>query len=896
MTHIDNKRRKELDLLLERFLEIPGHERDKFLMESTRHDPTLADDLKILIQHTDEAESFIGDTVFDFLNPLAPLFEGLESPAEFIFEKDSEVGRYRIISLLGKGGMGHVYLAERSDGVFKKEVALKCIKKGMDSEEILQRFRNERQILATLQHPNIASLIDGGMADDGRPYLVMEYVDGKPVTNWCDDNQLDIRRRCELFVRVSRAIAHAHRHLVVHRDLKPANILVTEEGEVKLLDFGIARILDPEALGLTAPVTQTHFRLMTPDYAAPEQLSGDAITTSVDVYALGVILHELLCGMRPKNRSRDSLYRASRAFMQSENRDQLAENRSSTAKGLYHKLASELDLILMRAMHPDPGHRYATPDELADDLQRYLDGNPVLARKDSYAYRLKKLMLRNKSASITAAVFAITVIALLYLLTAQYFITQFERDQAVKERDIAEAVTDVFRGMFAANDPFSLRTFNPDTLTVKDFVLLSKYEILTGLDQAPEVKVRLLATYSHVLNNVDNVSEAITLLDEALSITESHAETAHLKPVILVELANSWWRRRDADRAFAYVTDAIEILRLGDSKDDEELHKALFFKSVLFAEMNDFDKALELQLQVESFYRQRGDSLSAEAGKLFNSLAITHERLGSYSDALDYYEKSLQARRHSFGDNHPTVAFLYVNMAPIYINLKEMDKAESILISALEIFDRYLSEDHSTRITALRLLANIYRDSGRFSESLAILDKLIELYNQNPDANIRSLSIIYHSYVTLLQRMGRLQEAEEMARLNVELSGKVMGDPLSGLVPRNALADVLYRQNRHQEAASLYEQVLEGFAKVLPPGNIRFAGTLMNLGSSYTYLDQPDKALANWLKAHEIYQNVFGSDHPSTRGSASVIAKYYEEAGESEMAATFRLASGIPEE
>lgn len=892
MVNFDKKRREELDLLFEKLLELPRHQRDSFLKKSTRHDPSLIKDLKTLMQDTEEAKSFFGDTVFDFLNPLIPLFEDLEPPAEFTLKKDSQVGRYRIVRLLGKGGMGQVYLAERSDGVFNKAVALKCIKKGMDSEDILKRFRNERQILATLQHPNIASVVDGGISDDGRPYLVMEYVNGKPVTTWCDDKQLDIRQRCELFIRVCRAVAHAHRFLVIHRDLKPANILVTEDGTVKLLDFGIARLLDPGALGVTAPVTLAQFRLLTPEYAAPEQRIGDAVTTSVDVYALGVVLHELLCGIRPQGRNRDSQYRASQVFIQSDDKYHLAENRSSTAKRLHHTLASEPDLILMRATHPDPVQRYATPDDLADDLQRYLDGHPVEARADSLSYRFRKLVLRNKAVSFTLAVFTVTAGILLFMLTMQYQMIQKERDQAVKERDVAEAITDVFRMMFTANDPFSLRSFDPDTLTVKDFVLLSMDELMAGLRQSPEVKVRLLTTYSHVLNNSDNVSEAISLLNEALSITEEHSEATYLRPVVMAELAGSWWLRRDADKAFAYITDAIETLRMEDSGDDEELHKALFFKSVLFSDMAQYDEALELQRLVESFYRQRDDSLSMEAGKLFNSLAITHERLGMYSEALDYYYKSLQARLYSFGEGHPSVAHLQVNMASVYRTLKEMEKAESLILNALGVFDGQVSEHHRTRILALRMLANIYRDTGRFSESLTILDQLIEMYKLDPDANIRSLSIIYHSYTSLLQRLGRLEEAETMARMNVELSEEIIGDPLSGLVPRNALADVLHRQNRHQEAIVIYERVLEGFTEVLPPGHIRFAGTMMNLGSSYYNLNQPGKAIANWLEAYHIYQNVFGVDHPSTRESASIIAGYYDDIGKSEMAALYRFESG----
>ena len=375
-----------------------------------------------------------------------------------------QLGPYRLTRLLATGGMGLVYLAERCDTEFEQRVAVKLLHTGMDSTDLLQRFRTERQLLARLQHPNIARLIDGGATPDGHPYLIMEYVDGVPLDRYCDERSMPVSERLRLFCTVCDAVHYAHRNLVVHRDLKPSNLLVDTSGLVKLMDFGIAKVLDPEA-DRSAEVTATAQRLMTPRYASPEQLRGESITTASDVYSLGVLLYELLTGSAP--------YRLQKVWSPEfvrvvSEEDPLAPSltvvqapeAASTARGTTpHKLAQaltgDLDTIVLEAMHKEPAHRYASAEELANDIRRHLSGSPVLARPDTLTYRLSKFARRNRTL-VAGVVVAFAALALgLVLSVTQYRRAVLAREREVQER--AEAEWLAYEGSLAAAES-SIRT------------------------------------------------------------------------------------------------------------------------------------------------------------------------------------------------------------------------------------------------------------------------------------------------------------------------------------------------------------------------------------------------------------------------------------------------------
>jgi tRNA A-37 threonylcarbamoyl transferase component Bud32 len=384
-------------------LEINTGERARFLSAECGADTDLRREVEDLVNayKIAETDGFLQSSALEIE---AANFESEDADARI----DQTLGRYKIVERIGSGGMGAIYLAVREDGEFQKRAAVKIIKRGMDTEAILRRFRSERQILARLEHPNIARLLDGGTTADGLPYLVMEYVEGAPIDEYCRRNNLPEREKIELFRIVCAAVAFAHRNLIVHRDLKPSNVLVTKDGEPKLLDFGIAKLLDE-----TEFATQTHLRVLTPAYASPEQAAGENVTTATDVYSLGVVLHELLTGIRPFSTGATN-----------------NEPRKTS-----QKLKGELSNIVAKALRREPERRYSSIEIFSDDLRRYLEGLPVSARADTVFYRAGKFVGRNK-VLVSAAVFVFLLFVFgVAAIAWQARVAQIERARAERRAE-----------------------------------------------------------------------------------------------------------------------------------------------------------------------------------------------------------------------------------------------------------------------------------------------------------------------------------------------------------------------------------------------------------------------------------------------------------------------------
>jgi eukaryotic-like serine/threonine-protein kinase len=454
---ISPERWQRIDALLAAALERQAAERSAFLAEACADDPELLRHVERLLAHVDAADSVLGESIAEFA---ATVLGGLQ--AELDREElqslptNGRMGPYRILDEIGRGGMGTIYLAERADEQFDMRVALKLVKRGMDTDEVLRRFRYERQILARLEHPNIARLYDGGATEDGRPYLVMEYIQGQPVTDYCDTLRLPLSDRLRLFETICGAVQFAHQNLVIHRDIKPSNILVTADGEVKLLDFGIAKLLDPSTPD-TTPRTRTELRLLTPEYAAPEQFEGGPVTTASDVYTLGIVLYQLLTGRLPlERRTRRAPERASaqrdverpssvvqrplplmpgrEAALSAE---EIAARRGTTPPRLCRQLRGDLDTVVLKALADSPDRRYQSAEQLLADVRRHLRGEPVLARGDSAAYRAAKFVRRHRVVvSFTAALgillasFAVTMAVQTQRISRAYAVAEARQGQA----------------------------------------------------------------------------------------------------------------------------------------------------------------------------------------------------------------------------------------------------------------------------------------------------------------------------------------------------------------------------------------------------------------------------------------------------------------------------------
>src|SRR5215831_15187420 len=495
---------KEVERIIDAALESDPSEWPRVLDEASNGNTSLRREAAGLLAQYTAARSFLE-------SPPAEAAAALVAEARVAAEKleGQRIGAYRIVQQVGRGGMSRVFLAERADGAFEQRVALKLLRAGLDSEIDHERFRAERQILATLNHANIARLLDGGIGPSGAPYLALEFVDGDPIDEYCDKHSLGVWQRLELFIAVAEATEHAHRSLVVHRDLKPSNIFITGDGAVKLLDFGLAKLVEP--VGPIAPrETHTGQRWLTPEYAAPEQITGAPITTLTDVYQLGAVLYELLTGVLPFGTRGRSVHELEAAALRDDPPMPSTVAPSSRARAL----RGDLDAIVLKALSKAPEWRYSSAQALVDDVRRYLSGHPVLARRQTVGYRLRRFARRQRPA--LAAVTIVLLLVATYVVTVATDRRRIHRalDEATAGTHRAEQVTDFMLGLFDA-------TAGGQSLgdTVKARALLERgITRARELSGQPGLQAQMLDVVGRLETELGQFHRARPVLEEALAI------------------------------------------------------------------------------------------------------------------------------------------------------------------------------------------------------------------------------------------------------------------------------------------------------------------------------------------------------------------------------------------
>jgi len=498
----ETQRWQRAEALFEELVALPSEERERRLIEACGDDRAL----QRLVASLLDADRRPGDFISDAIASAAA--EVTNPTVEHLTNADGTVGAWRLVRELGSGGMGLVYLAERSDDAYTAQAAVKFLRSPVGASEMARRFRVERQILADLVHPNIARLLDGGTAADGTPYLVMEFIDGEPIDSWCDTAKLDVRRRVQLFGRVCDAVQHAHRAFIVHRDIKPANILVTREGVPKLLDFGIAKLLDADQ---EAKGDVTMYQAMTPTYASPEQLRGEPLTTASDTYSLGVVLYRLLAGTPPH-----ALAGLSPAEVERRVSEQLPAAPSMRTSGdASRQLHGDLDTIVLKALRPDARERYQSAAELVADLRRWLDGSPIAARPATFGYRTQRFVARHPIA-VTASVLAILALAASTTISLVQARRAAAAQQRAEERQrVAEQATGFLVELFELADP---NTNNGATITARQMLDRGAERVLTGRVSAPEVRSTLAISLATIYRNIAEYDSAAALIDSALAV------------------------------------------------------------------------------------------------------------------------------------------------------------------------------------------------------------------------------------------------------------------------------------------------------------------------------------------------------------------------------------------
>jgi len=780
--------------LFDKAVRLPIAQRDAFLVAVCGADTELLTEVRSLLEvHTDDPQ-YLEESA------LASHGEVLEEAIEAQTRED-HVGPYRLVRKIGAGGMGTVYLAERDDAEFDKKVAIKFIRGGSIRETAVKRFRRERQILARLEHPGIARLLDGGTTDKGTPYFVMEYVEGQLLLDYCDQHGMGVRSRIELFLKVCEAVEYAHERLIVHRDLKASNILVDERGQPKLLDFGIAKVLQADEDGQMT-LTQTGLRQFTPDYASPEQIKGEQVTTATDVYSLGVLLYELLTGRRPFRfhgqpaveilstlLEREPARPSSVIWRKEEDQNKVIRpelvvwNRRTDLKTLSRTLSGDLDNIILKALAKQPSERYRTAAALANDLRAYLDGHVVSARTSTVSYRVRKFLGRNKWQATMGAALLLTLFGALGVATWQWRVARSERLRAEhhsrQSREMARALLiDLYGSLRDVPGATEARRLLLDRATT----FLN--ELSQGAEDDPELQLELAEGYrklaavqgdlrSENLGEraaaLDIYQKALTVLDALLDSSRYGQRALSLKLSTLCDLAVAQDDLDQREARAPTITQLEQLLKRADAikspSPDLELSRAIGFRQYGAAKVSngDYASGQKAYLRSKEIFQAllAGDNASAETRQQY---AFTLKRLGALyiserqlPEASELYTEALQIERNLLANNPKdmerryAMSFSLSDLGYIERERGKFDQALKLYQEALDIREAALEanpKDERAKAgiaSTLNYMATIYRRLGWFDQALSAHQRSLsirdELANRHPDSKNYQLDL-----------------------------------------------------------------------------------------------------------------------------------------------------------
>ncbi|MEP6483900.1 MAG: tetratricopeptide repeat protein [Rudaea sp.] len=774
---MDMQRWRRISVIFDQVVEAPPERHSALLDELCAGDDSMRRELEQLLAADENAEVFDSGLNSARGAAAAEWANAAETPS---WQADERIGPWRILRELGRGGMGVVLLAARADGQFEQRAAIKLIKRGMDTDAVQARFLRERQILARLEHPHIARLLDGGITEDGRPYFAMEYVDGEPLLKYCAQCDLGLKQRVKLFAEICAAVQFAHAQLVVHRDIKPSNILVTADGQAKLLDFGIAKLLDDSHGGMTQTFDARH-RPLTPAYAAPEQMSGQPVSTATDIYSLGVVLFELLTGKRPYSVRDDANVDDAQRAMETTRPPLASKSVEGDVRIAAHELRGDLDTIIATAMQREPQRRYATVDAFAKDLQRFFSGQPISARRDSLGYRVRKFVGRHRL-GVAAATFGMVI------LIASLVFALWQAREKSRQAMMSQQVTQFLVGIFRGADPAVSRGAN---VTTQDLLDQGSERLRSDTSVAPAVRARLLQTIATTYSDLGLYDRALPLVDEALELrrgdgVSNPADIAES----LDELGRIYRLKADYARAEPLLREALQLRSAALSSDDPARIESLDHLGTLLRSEGDFraadanfEKAMQLseqrfgkdatetaryvddyaaniddqgkRRQALELYRRalaiREKNLGADDAEVATSLINlgTHlDDTGEYIEATHLLERALKIRRQVYGPAHPLVGFAELALCGVYESVDKLDDAGNLAQDALAIFRRGLPADHPKISESLNMLGILRATRRDFAGAVPLMRETAERYRRtlgedHPDTLVAENNLAY---------------------------------------------------------------------------------------------------------------------------------------------------------
>ncbi len=728
---MEGNRWSAISPLLDELLELSGADRERRLEEIEAADPGLARELKKLMALEEERPDFMSQPVVD-----ASLFAAQEG---------QEIGPYRLVSPIGEGGMGQVWLAVRADGLYERRVALKLLRPGLGDVGLHARFTRERQILARLGHAHIARLLDAGISQDGQPYLALDYVRGDPITDYASKRAIDVRTRLQLFLQVCAAVSHAHANLVVHRDLKPSNILVNSSGEVCLLDFGIAKLLDQDNTA-AAEITRTGSRTFTLHYAAPEQLRGEIVTTMTDVYALGVVLYELLTESKPYELSRQSDAAWEEAILGGEpgRPSQVAARRAKETHSLFDKrrarlLSGDLDNIVLKALSKQPEQRYASVEALAQDLRRHLDGQPVLARAQSVGYRMRKYVRRHAVVLATSGVIT-------SVLAIALAIVSWQADKAVSEATRAQAMQDFVVALFENSGT----TGDGQNLDVRGLLDAGVNRADSELAKQPQARAELIGLIARLRSGLGDEEEALRLLDRQQEVLHG----------------------------------------LGGAAPAGLNLDASALRGHALRQLDRNQECLERLSPLLNQARAEAGNYPLPAAEFFSQLGRCEAAVGQHAPARDLFQQALQLRQ-AHGDAPALAAESENDLALLLLDEGKPDAALKALREALAHLRDAGGEQNALGVEIWSGLGAAYEAQHNAAEAEAAHRQALDVALVRYGANHPRTGQVQQSLAMVLLGQGKLTEADQLLAMAQDSSMARWGSNSLQLADQESLRGIL---------------------------------------------------------------------------------------------------------
>ena len=900
-------------------VELTGTDRTEYLDEACGADDALRSEVESLLGHY-ATEATVQDNTTD-----AP-------PGTY--QQGDTIGPYTILSTLGEGGMGMVYLAQQAKPV-RRRVALKVIKAGMDSKQVIARFQAERQALALMNHPGIASVYEAGMTEDARPYFVMEYIEGTSITEACDAQHLDTTQRLELMAEVCDAVQHAHQKGVIHRDLKPGNILVSRGDDDRLrptiIDFGVAKATSQDLTEMTYMTQQGHL-VGTPAYMSPEQVDLNIadIDTRSDVYALGVIMYEVITGRPPFDPR--SLWDAGLEEMRriireeepprpstwlsttgGEEAAKIAQARQTEVASLSRLLGRELEWIPLKALRKERSERYDSAKDMAEDIRRYLSGQPLEAGPESAMYRLRKAVRRNKGAFTAAAIVCLVLIAGVVISLGFAFEADREREAAIQARDEAEteknraeAVKDFVTTMLSSVDPDTAGAMDKELMMLvlsqaatsageqfqdqplteaeirsvigRTYINLGRYDeaephIVASLvicrrvlgDEHPDT-LGSISTMGDLLYSQGKYDEAMPYYVEALETYSQVFGDEHPSTLGSIgRMGNLFISQGKHDEAWSYYVEALETSRrvLGD----EHPHTLVSISAIggLLYSQGKYDEAEPYYVEaLETSRRVLGDEHPITLGSI-SRMGILFISQGKYDEAEPYCVEALETYSQVLGDEHPSTLLSISVMGGLLSIQGKHDEAMPYYVVALETSRRVLGDEHPSTLGSISRMGNLFYSQGKYDEAMPYYVEALETYSQvlgdeHPDT-LLSISTMGD----LLYSQGKYDEAEPHIVASLVICRRVLGDEHpSTLLSIIAMGNLLYSQGKYDEAMPYYVEALETSRRVLGDEHPDTLDSISTMGDLFYSQDKYDEAMPYYVEALETSRRVLGDEHPDT--------------------------------